>query len=146
MSESDFVRTIKSAGATGDGRITLVWSDGVQAVIDVADILKDRRFAGLRDPAAFKRLAVMEWGHGVEWPTGEEVGADTLWLKTLEAIGRGDTRAFLEWRLRHGLSLSKAADALGLSRRTVAYYSNGDRPVPRAILLACRGWEADRAA
>jgi hypothetical protein len=23
----------------------------------------------------------------------------------------------------------------------VAYYSNGEKRVPRAILLACRGWE-----
>jgi transcriptional regulator with XRE-family HTH domain len=60
--------------------------------------------------------------------------------------GHADARAFLEWRLRHGLSLTKAADALGLSRRTIAYYSNGDRPVPRAILLACRGWELGEQA
>ena len=62
------------------------------------------------------------------------------------AIGRGDAREFLEWRLRHGLSLSGAAEALGLSRRMVAYYSNGEKPVPRAILPACKGWEVKRAA
>jgi predicted transcriptional regulator len=50
-------------------------------------------------------------------------------------------RAFLEWRMRHALSLSKAADALGISRRMVAYYSNGEKRVPKPILLACRGWE-----
>src|SRR3546814_5219789 len=65
-----------------------------------------------------------------------------LWLETLSATGHGDVRAFLEWRLRHALSLSKAADALGVSRRMVAYYSNGEKKVPKPILLACRGWEA----
>ena len=35
-----------------------------------------------------------------------------------------------------------AAEALGLSRRTIAYYSNGERKIPKAILLACTGWEA----
>src|SRR3546814_8667818 len=60
----------------------------------------------------------------------------------LAATGHGDVRAFLEWRLRHALSLSKAADALGVSRRMVAYYSNGEKKVPKPILLACRGWEA----
>ncbi len=75
-----------------------------------------------------------------------EVGAETLWLETLSATGHDDTRAFLEWRLRHGLSLSASAAALGLSRRTIAYYSNGDRRVPRPVLLACRGWEALQVA
>src|SRR3546814_14659216 len=65
-----------------------------------------------------------------------------LWLETLSATGHGDVRAFLEWRLRHALSLSKAADALGVSRRMVAYYSTGEKTVPKPILLACRGWEA----
>jgi predicted transcriptional regulator len=44
------------------------------------------------------------------------------------------------------LSLNKAAEALGISRRMVAYYSNGEKAVPKAILLACRGWEAIQAA
>jgi predicted transcriptional regulator len=56
------------------------------------------------------------------------------------------TREFLEWRLRHGLSLSGTADAPGISRRMVAYYSNGEKPVPRPILLACKGWEVSHAA
>jgi transcriptional regulator with XRE-family HTH domain len=38
---------------------------------------------------------------------------------------------FIRWRWRHGLSLSDAAEALGLSRRQVAYYASGERPVPR---------------
>jgi hypothetical protein len=44
------------------------------------------------------------------------------------------------------LSLSKTAEALGISRRMAAYYSNGEKPVPRAILLACKGWEVSHAA
>src|SRR3546814_11698279 len=65
-----------------------------------------------------------------------------LWLETLSATGHGDVRAFLEWRLRHALSLSKAADALGVSRGMVAYHSNGEKKVPKPIFLARRGWQA----
>jgi transcriptional regulator with XRE-family HTH domain len=61
----------------------------------------------------------------------------------LSVTGHDDARCFLEWRLRHALSLSKTAVALGISRRMVAYYSNGDRKVPRPILLACLGWELE---
>ena len=89
----------------------------------------------------FAKVEVGDWGHSLAWPSGTELGADMLWLETLSATGHGDVRAFLEWRLRHALSLSKAAEALGVSRRMVAYYSNGEKRVPKPILLACRGWE-----
>jgi hypothetical protein len=100
----------------------------------------------LRDPQLFARASLGDCGHSVVWPDGTELSAETLWLETLTAIGRPDARAFLEWRLRHGLSLSATAHALGVSRRMIAYYSNGEKPVPRPILLACRGWKADAAA
>ena len=44
------------------------------------------------------------------------------------------------------MSLTKAAEALGLSRCQVAYYASGEHEVPRTVLLACKGWEAERRA
>lgn len=146
MSFADRMRTITSAKAQGATQLALTWSDGVEARIDLADILKDRGFAALKDPAEFTGVQIGEWGHSLEWPSGVELGAETLWLCTLNATGHEDARAFLEWRLRHGLSLNKAAEALGISRRMVAYYSNGEKAVPKSIQLACRGWEANDAA
>lgn len=127
---SDTMRTLMGVTPLSEGKAQLKWSDGTVAELDLPGA-----------PAA----AIGDWGHSLVWPDGREIGADSLWLDTLDAIGRGDARRFLEWRLAHGLSLAKAADALGLARRTVAYYSNGDRPVPKTVLLACKGWEAVEA-
>jgi hypothetical protein len=145
-SASDRMRTIEGLKTEPPARLHLRWSDGLEARIDFTHFLKGRGLKKLRDPKYFSRAKIAEWGHAVEWPDGTEFSAENLWLETLSAIGREDTRAFLEWRLRQGLSLGKTAEALGLSRRTIAYYSNGERPVPRAILLACKGWEAEQAA
>ena len=41
-----------------------------------------------------------------------------------------------------GGSLSKAARALGISRRMVAYYESGERPIPRVVALAAKALEA----
>jgi hypothetical protein len=123
----DTMRTIRSAKTLGSQRLRLEWSDGT--------------VAELTAPQGKGQVEVGDWGHSLVWPGGFELGADSLWLETLEAIGRSDARRFLEWRLANGLSLTKAADALGLARRTVAYYSNGDRPVPKTVLLACKGWD-----
>jgi hypothetical protein len=38
------------------------------------------------------------------------------------------------------------SEALGLSRRQVAYYASGEHEVPRTVLLACKGWEAEQRA
>jgi hypothetical protein len=146
MNAEDKFRTITGVKAKPPSTIVVKWSDGHRAEIDLTAMLRDRRFRALRDPTAFALAQVGEWGHSVEWPSGAELGAEILWLETLSASGHADARSFLEWRLRHGLSLTKAAEALGLSRRMVAYYSNGEKPVPKSILLACRGWEASHAA
>ena len=144
MSTTDTMRTIESVKATGPAQLRLRWSDGAAAELDLSDWLEQPAFAALRDPAEFARVEIGDWGHSLEWPSGAEAGADSLWLETLSALRRADARAFLEWRLKHGLSLSKAAEALGLSRRMVAYYSNAEKPVPKTVLLACRGWDAGR--
>lgn len=146
MKPSDAVRTITSVEALSPSTLALLWSDGTRAKVNLAGHLKGRALRSLRDTKEFARARLGEWGHSVEWPGGAELGAQTLWLETLSANGHGDTRSFLEWRLRHGLSLSQTAEALGLSRRMIAYYSNGGKPVPRAVLLACKGWEVDAAA
>lgn len=141
MSSTDKTRTIEGVRATGPETLHLEWSGGTSVDLDLGTVLKDRAFAALRDPEEFARAEVGDWGHSLCWPSGAEMGADTLWLETLVATGHDDARAFLEWRTRHGLSLSKAADALGISRRMIAYYSNGEKKLPKPILLACKGWE-----
>jgi hypothetical protein len=146
MSVTDTMRTIESVKATGPAKLRLRWSDGAQAELDLSDWLEKPAFAALRDPAEFARVKTGDWGHSLEWPSGAEAGADSLWLETLSALKREDARTFLEWRLKNGLSLSKAAAALGLSRRMVAYYSNAEKAVPRTVLLACQGWDASNRA
>ena len=146
MKAADRMRTIETVKAKPPASLTLRWSDGTRAVVDLVRLPRGKSYRPLRNAATFARARVGEWGHSVEWPGDIELGADMLWLETLSATGHSDTREFLEWRLRHGLSLARAADALGLSRRMVAYYSNGEKPVPRSILLACKGWEVEHAA
>lgn len=136
----DWMRTIDKAEARGQAGLWLRWSDGTEAELALEPGMRSR----LGDAELFAAVEVGDWGQSAAWPNGEEIGADSLWADTLSATGRDDARQFLEWRLANGFSLAKAAEALGLSRRTVAYYSNGERRVPKAILLACKGWDATR--
>ena len=49
--------------------------------------------------------------------------------------------AFRHWRERKAYTLDTAAQALGLSRRMVAYYEQGEKPIPRVVALATRALE-----
>lgn len=102
--------------------------------------------APLRDPAAFAKVQLTNTvGWTVEWTDFDiQIGADTLWLEAMhQAATDEDTRTFLAWRLRNGLSLADAARALGMTTRTMSSYGTGARPVPHYIALACKGWEVE---
>lgn len=137
--------TITSVEAAAPGRLMLTWSGKRRVDLDLSAWLDDKALAPLRQADVFAAVRVGDWGHSLIWPGDIEIGADSLWLETLSVSRREDTRRFLEWRLKHGLSLDQAADALGVSRRMVAYYSSGEHAVPRHIQLACMGWEAGGA-
>lgn len=144
MNETKATR-IASVRSAGDHSLRIRWVSGTVWTVNLHKLvfgLKGLR--PLREGDAFAQAHVGEGGHSVAWANDMDVGADRLWEMSLEQNGHADAAQFLRWRWRHGLSLSAAADALGLSRRMVAYYATGERDVPRTVLLACKGWEAER--
>jgi hypothetical protein len=140
-------RAIRIAGVkhAGEYKLRLRWVSGKTTIVDLSEpVQRLKGLRSLRDQSVFARAAKGEGGHSVVWPGEIDMGADRLWEMSLEQNGHLDALEFIRWRWRHGLSLSDAAAALGLSRRQVAYYASGERAVPRTVLLACKGWEAER--
>ena len=146
MSVSNPIR-IDDVKYSGEYVLRLRWTNGKRFSVDLREVVF--RLKGLRpvrEPANFSLVRLGEGGHSVAWPGDLDMGADRLWELALEQNGHADAVEFNRWRWKHGLSLSAAADALGLSRRQIAYYVSGERSVPRTVLLACKGWEAERDA
>ncbi|MGH8255580.1 MAG: DUF2442 domain-containing protein [Steroidobacteraceae bacterium] len=144
MSETKPIR-IAGVKAVRDYTLTIAFMNGRALAINLRDFV--HRFKGLRplrDPAVFACADVGEDGFSLVWPGDLDVGADQLYEMALEQNGRRDAAAFIRWRWRNKLSLSEAANALGLSRRMVSYYESGEQEVPRTVLLALKGWEAER--
>ncbi len=140
-------KAVRIAGVKYAGEFTLRlrWANGKTMTVDLHEpVHRLKGMHALRDKAMFARATKGEGGHSVVWPGEINMGADRLWEMTLEQNGHFDAVEFIRWRWRYGLSLSDAAEALGLSRRQVAYYASGERPVPRTVLLACKGWEVER--
>jgi len=139
------VNRLESVKPLGGMALEIRYAGGQSVRVDFSE-LPERfaAFADLRDPDFFRSAAVADWGHTLEWPNGEGLDADRVMEMALEQAGRADTLEFRHWQERNRLSLSAAAEAIGLTRRTVSQYRTGARPVPRTVALACKGWEAER--
>jgi DNA-binding XRE family transcriptional regulator len=138
--------TIRSARALAPFRVEVVWSTGRIDRIDVRAALKAHRsLAPALRKTRFATVQPGQWGHSLSWGGRQgrevEIGADALWRLAREQSG-GKRVEFSAWRAAHGLSLAEAARSLGLSRRTIAYYDTGAKPVPRLVALALKGFEA----
>lgn len=137
---------IKSVSAEAPSQVTIIWRSGKHTRVELDEYLESPGYEKLSDPAFFIRVAVEEWGHGIEWGDGEVgIDADTLYRLGKEQAGLAYPVAeFNAWMERNGLSLGATAKALGISRRTVLYYHGGYKPIPVYIRLACIGWETLR--
>jgi hypothetical protein len=134
---------IKSVTAEAPSFLTIVWHSAKQTKADVSEYLKSPGYERLKEREFFLTATVEEWGHGVEWADGEiGIDADSLYRIGKEQAGFAyPVTEFNAWMERNGLSLSAAANALGITRRTVVYYHCGHKPIPIYIKLACLGWE-----
>ena len=139
---------ITSVTVSGPCAITLTWDDGTNAKVDLAAVVAARKaLAALADPGAFARARLSDDGWSVEWPPGIDFGAPQLRRWADEQAGKAMPPAkFRAWIEHHHFTLDRAAEALGLSRRTVAYYLSGEQPVPRTVMLATVGYDRQEAA
>ena len=120
------------------------WQHGGESLVDVSGLVDTFRvYAPLcEDPALFRCVHVGEHGTDVAWTDEIDMAADTLWRLAQEQSGETLTaEGFRAWRERKAYTLDGAARALGLSRRMVAYYEQGEKPIPRTVTLATRALE-----
>ena len=138
--------TIKSARAMAPYRVEVIWSTGRIDKVDVGAALKAHSsLAPALKKTRFGAVESGEWGHSISWGGAQghelEIGADAVWRMAHEQAAQAESVDFMAWRAAHGLSLTEAAHRLGLSRRAVAYYESGAKPVPRVVALALKGFD-----
>jgi hypothetical protein len=71
---------IEYAKAHPDHTVTITWSDGVEAVVDLAPVIaKGKVFAAMRVPEYFvEHMHVADDRLGLEWPNRVDFSADGL--------------------------------------------------------------------
>lgn len=133
---------IEEVTATAPATLVIRWTTGETMQADIGDWLE--RFAllaPLKEPTMFTKARVGWHGHSVEWGEDIELGADQLYTRCKAQAGEPSPAEFNDWMNRNGLSLATAAEAIGMTRRMIAHYRTGSKPIPRHVWLACIGWE-----
>ena len=122
---------LSAVRALPNHRLALTFIDGQQLTLDLSRDLET--FSGLQplQGNAFKDATLGDDGWCVEWPELDiQIGADTLYLDALaQNASDENTRIFIDWRARTGLPLNQAAEALGVSARSISRYSSGREAV-----------------
>jgi Helix-turn-helix domain len=142
---------LASVRPAGKLAIKVTWSRGPRArrteTVDLSPLIHCFRFyKRLRtDQALFRTVHLIEDGEAIAWGDDNDIDMATTSIERLaeEALTSDELRAFLD---REGLTQEAAAAMLGYSRRQIAHYLAGDRPIPRVLALACRALAARRAA
>ena len=136
--------TLASVKTTPTASLLLSYVDGGQFEVSLVNtILKHPTLERLKDPEVFSSAKVGDHGASVIWANDDdlELAADNLRARAIEQAGGVSHEFIWNWMARNDLTIDAAAVALGVSRRMLAYYRSGSKPVPRTVALACLGWE-----
>jgi predicted DNA-binding transcriptional regulator AlpA len=136
--------TLSSVKTTPAAGLLLHYVDGEQFEVSLVDtILQHPGLERLKEPEVFNSAKVGDHGASVIWANDDELelAADNLRARAVEQAGGVSHEFIWNWMARNDLTVDAAAVALGVSRRMLAYYRSGSKPVPRTVALACLGWE-----
>ena len=129
-----------SAGAKSM-TLRIRWDRGDESVVDVSGLIETFRvYEPLRHSRElFRQARLWRARNGCRLERRDRHGrADARRLAQEQSGLTLSPEAFRQWRERNAYTLEAAARALGVSRRTVAYYEQGAKPVPRVVALAAR--------
>jgi hypothetical protein len=133
--------------ALPDYVLRITWMNGLSSDISQKEAIFDKHKPALKplqDVSIFAGVSV-DFGWSVNWESVDiQIGADTLWADYLAQSGKPDAAKFFLFRLQNSLSLTQAAQVFDMSRRMMAAYSSGDKPLPRTMILAMKGYEAEK--
>ena len=125
--------------------LALTFADDAVFELDLLPLIKQyKALAPLKDAATFAKISLSEGGYSLQWFNGEvELAGDNLRAKAIEQAGGYSHELVWNWMSRNKLSLTQAAEAIGISRRMLAYYRSGEREIPKTVALAMIGWKTE---
>lgn len=134
---------ISAVQALPDQCLQVTFQDGWRAKVNLSHWLATTKLlTPLQDAALFEKARLGDWGTSVVWIEDTvDLGADNLRNLAVEQAGGIGHERIVSWLHTNGLTQQQGADAIGVSRRMLAYYIRGEKPIPKTVWLACLGWQ-----
>lgn len=123
--------------------LLLTYADGARQDVNLTGWIKSTKALRLlRDPKLFATARIGSFGYAIEFGDGSiDLASDNLRNLAVEQAGGIGHERIWKWMQDNNLTIDQAAEVLGISRRMLIYYRNGEKVIPRHIWLACVGWE-----
>lgn len=136
-----------SAVAPGDSDyvVEVTWENGSVSRVDLTEpIFRLKSLRPLRNKKRFEDVKVADWGWAISWDDDLDFSGERLWEMAKEQAESAMTPSdFRAWLRHNDLTQEAAATLLGISKRSVAYYSTGAQPITRIVALALKGAETE---
>lgn len=141
MNPDPFIMT--DLAVSGPQQLVITFADGLRANVDLSGLIaRHPTLSRLQHRKIFAKVAIDPWQRGVIFADDDDLtlASDNLRALAVEQGGDYSHQQVIEWMHHNALTLDGAAEALGISRRMLAYYRSAEKPVPKAIGLAMLGW------
>ena len=131
---------IDAVAALDGNRLRVGFADGWTTTIDIGGFIAAKPVsAPLLDTNLFSQATVGEWGFDVTWDQGGDLTlAATLLREMAERQSGGPAVQFDRWMQRNNLSLSAAAESLGMTRAWLRITAPAAAPFPRRCCWLAR--------
>ena len=117
--------------------LNVTWDGGSKSAVDLTGLVhRSRHFrVFIDDPAAFRKVSVINFGSGIGWKNGLDYAAETLKLLASEQNPLSG-KYLAGFQSRHNLNTAETACLLHVAERTLRAYKAADElPSPIAISL-----------
>lgn len=136
--------SIKGLQVRDDARLEVTWNRGGRAgrteIVDLSPVInKYRVYAPIRRKEAFAKVRLEDDGETLVWGDDIDMSATLVEDAAQDQMTGSDFQLFLE---RNCLTRQEAAAELGRSLRAIQDYVVCTEPLPRLVMLACKGYEA----
>lgn len=120
--------------------LEVTWKEGLRRgkteLVDLSPLVRSFKFyKPLLKAPVFATARPDDDGHAVVWDGNIDMSAMSIERLAEESMTASEFRAFMKTL---DLTQDQAAALLGYGRRQIAHYSQGTRPIPRIVALACR--------
>ena len=130
-----FETRIREISAGAGLTLHIVWQTGDSDDVDLANVLNHPEFSRVRsDRQFFEQVQIGEFATYIFWDDELDISGGHL----ADLAKYRSAKIFKSWMATNNLTYDRAAQSLGVARRTIGKYAGAEVKIPKSVKLACK--------